>query len=267
MSRLEQLIKSTEALIAATEAPAFTQGSPVHTTNQSQACTDLLSDKAKLALFKKSTTAVIKMDNGDVYACIYLNVITKTTNIPLGLKKICHDLNTLAEHGLIHSCLAEPSSVDLNQYGLSAPSSAIYSFVLVPSDKMDLAKSLCETSTEDGKFGKTLEPLDLPQDPGDFHALISISHGSTLVSSNPQSMIDDQIALYLSVLPKGTQVVSIQKQAVQTLALNYLVHFRNPLMASYKEVRMNKTRDVVVIDDKMVQFNRFDGIEYIKKDS
>jgi hypothetical protein len=127
------------------------------------------------------------------------------------------------------------------------------------------AKALVQYETPEGGYGKTVGSLEEVTPEGEFSALIRLLPSSLLGDSNPKSRLDDEIQLYLAVLPQGTEVLDVTQCAVVDLSIPYVVRFRNPLMKDFKEVQLEFSREGVVLDDKFEQFSLLTGVKYTRR--
>jgi hypothetical protein len=257
--------KNLNKALEASKEPVI-QGPALQTQDLTSKAKEYLSEKAFAVLSNRSKTLTQKDDVGNVYKCIYLSCAVKKKNYTEGLKAICKDLNTLAEHDLIYSTLSPPSSIDLAIMALRDPPSAVYAFVLVPESKLDLVVSLVEHHVLEGDCGETISILEKELPEGEFLAVINISHFMHQASGiSNEARLHNEIQAYLKVLPKGTEFVSVRNCSTGDLYMPFEVTFRNPLMKNYKEVRLQYIRECVVIDDDIRQFNLLVGVEYIKR--
>lgn len=265
-SLIEELEKLTEALDSF-DYKDLKPGAALEVTDLSSQADEFLSDKAKAALSRSSKSLTHKDDTGS-YTCIYLGAILRNQNLLGGLKSICNDLNSLAEKDLIHSTLAKPSSVKLARVPLQDEVSAVFSYVLVPENKMEEAQSLVTYAISEGDCGKPWGSLEQDLKEGEFLASISVSVFSSIHSERKsEAILHEEIQNLLNILPKGTEIISITPCSVISLSIPYEVKFRNPLMNNYKEVRLEYTRECVRLDDKIEQFSLLTGVEYVKKES
>ena len=119
------------------------EGPAIQTTNQLELAKSFLNQKTLLALSKKAISQVIQTPGTmEGYICIYISVLVKTVNILKGIELISNSLNALTEKDLIHSTLAVPSSLNLLKVFGKAPTSVVYSFVLVPMNRKRNVKRL-----------------------------------------------------------------------------------------------------------------------------
>lgn len=268
---LDALQKTLEAGDYDAKRDLIQSSSPLQTIDQSDLASQFLSEKAQQALSNKAYSQVIQTPGTtDDYVCIYLSVTVKTKNIAKGVELICNSLNTLADKDLIHSTLARPASISLAKVFGQAPTSAVYSFVLVPMSRKKESEDLAIYVKQDGEMGNSIEDLSVELNEGEFLAHISVSNilfNRKPYDSSSDSVLHNKIEQYISILPKGTELVSITKCAIMDLSISYEVRFRNLLMKDYKEVRLEYRREAVRMgDDKIESFNLLTGIEYVKRD-
>jgi hypothetical protein len=244
----------------------------VGTTTQVEDLTTIanpyLTRSACYDLDNKALHQIIKYDDGRTYRCLYLAVRCKTGNEEKGVKAIAKVINDLSSRGLIHSCLAPISSVKLALTSFQ-PQSAVFCFVHVPESQLDLCKVLYKgIQVEEGGVSDEIEDLRPVLEDGEFLAEVRVSSIVSLLGSRFDTYVavQDQIDLYLAVLPKGTQVKSVVKLAVNDFSIPYCVKFFNPLMKQIKKVSFDYVRCGEIIDEKFVQFNLYQGIRYFDAD-
>ena len=262
---MSDLIESLDKLTAALESYNPISHPALEVVDQYDKAKEFLSEKAQKALSKKSISLSLK-DKTGFNECIFLGRTVKTKNISEGIEAISKDLNLLADNELIHSCLTPPSSMVLARMPLQQNTSAVFSFVLVPSNRKTEAESLVSNSIiNDGMLPEPLGSLEHDLDEGEFLAKIDISHFYHS-SVDPKESLNNEIQAYLNILPQGTEVVEIINCAVISLSTPYEIRFRNPLMADYKQVKLNYRREAVKVgEDKIEQFNLLTDVEYTKK--
>lgn len=251
-------------LVAALEAGKDVPGVALEVDRLDTLAAQWLSDASKAAMEKKAYNLLL-VEDGESYQCIFLTAVAKQQNVELAVQAIAADLNALAERGLIHSCLAPISSVKLALMPLQDLSLGVFAYVLVPTLRVEEARSLTQHMTEEGQIGKTIGTLekDLPE--GEFMTTIRISHMAIMQEESPDSILNAEIKTFLNLLPKGTVVMSVTKCGALDLSLTYEVRFQNPLMKQFKEVKLIHNRHCEVVNDKLKQFNLLMGVEYVKR--
>lgn len=271
---LESLDELSAALEAAHQAPStLIQGPPVQITDLYETHKDLFSPQSQEALQKpRALSQVLHRDvvnekgvlECQYSFCQYLCVRVKSENLLEGIQAIASDINALSERGLIDQVLLRPSSVELPKTFGESQSSAVACYVLIPQLRMDEFLSLVKNNTVEGQIGNAIGSLELDLPEGEFLVHVRLSAVEYMVDKDTR--LNEEIALYLAVLPKGTELVSITECGVSQLSLGYEVRFRNPLMKQFKEVRLVQVRMAEAVDDRIVQFNLLHHVEYILRD-
>jgi hypothetical protein len=262
--------KLIESLTQLTEAPKVLevqQGSTLEAKSHIDAAEPYLSPEAQIALTKRSYSTIHREEDGRYYQCIYLCVQTRNDKIMDGVKAIAEDLNALARRDLIHSAINALGSIELARIPLKVQSSVVYSFVLVPVDRLDEAKSLANFSVSEGECGDILMNLEPELKPGEFLAEISIGFQEMqLLDFSVDVLIGNKIQEYLDILPRGTEFVESVKCSISSVYLPVEVRFYNPLMKQFKQVKLIHTRFAEEVGNKVEQFSLLTGIEYIRHD-
>lgn len=106
---------------------------------------------------------------------------------------------------------------------------------------------------------------------GQFFADIYLSYTALVtLNGNAEHTVEilllEKIDKYLSVLSKGTGVVSQTRLPNDQLSLCYRVIFNNPLLKQFKEVKLNEVLMAEIVNDKIEQFTLLTGIDYIRHD-
>lgn len=132
-------------------------GPALKVIDHTELASQILSPEAQAQMSARPKATNLKTtEEGVSYETLYLTVRTKHS--ANGIKAISHALNKLANHSLIHSVLAPPSEIELHVDGVSLTNKAVFAFVLVPSDKMILARSLVgDVAQEEGEVGKDID--------------------------------------------------------------------------------------------------------------
>lgn len=206
-------------------------------------------------------------DGTDSYQCLYMGYTYKAKNTDKALEKLCKCLNILALENLIHSCLAPPSSIPLAKtFGMEFLS-AIFCFVLVPCKRLEETKALAGCCFEEGAVPNDLENCETELSEGEFLAEVRLTtfQYHTNKDHEYRAYLDNEINLYLAVLPKGTELISVTKCSVLDLSQVYEVRFRNPLMKKYKRVEFEFICDLEVLEEgKVGQFKLLTDVKYIE---
>jgi hypothetical protein len=269
---MSEIIDKLEALQKSLDT-ATIQGPTYEVTDLYSTYKHLLNEKAQEALSKKEACQQIYQRKVQidpinfvmvVDVCRYFSVqFEGKHNTHKAVEKITAVINKHADHivrpfnklGLIKLSQADLSSSD--RY-------VVFSFLIfTPEGQAALDEAKYDVESQEGTLSELTifddtDPVASRLADGEFLALISLSIMS-------KYSVDDQIQQYLSVLPKGTEVVEIKKLPVSSLCLLHEVRFKNPLMNNYKEVKLLGHCEACMVGDKLEQFNLFDGIEYIKK--
>lgn len=265
----ESLLEKVETLQKALDAGQYNAQAPaLQVEDLSTTANRYLSRSARYDLANKALTQIVKYDDGRTYPCLYLAVTCKTGNEEKGVKAIANVLNDLSAKGLIHSCLAPVSSIHLARVSL-VQKSVVFCFVHVPESHYNDCKVLYKgVQVEEGGIGDDVEDLSPELAEGDFYAEIRISHLAALKGNDFDSYraLQNEIDVYLGILPKGTQVKSVIQLAVIDLSLPYCVIFHNPLLQKVKSVELDYVRDIAVFGEKVEQFNLTLGVRYLDKD-
>lgn len=108
---------------------------------------------------------------------------------------------------------------------------------------------------------------ELPE--GQFYTKIMIPAWPDMEKDNVinlEHILQKNIEEHLSVLPKGTSLVSTTRHSVEDLCVPYEVIFYNPSFKSIKEVELKYVRHVEATEDKVTLLNLVVGIEYKTRD-
>jgi hypothetical protein len=275
----ESLIKEVEELAKDLEAQPvaekLTVGSAIHVTDVSEMADKYLSDGAKEDLKRKSATLTVKYDDGQFFRSVYFSIQTRPEEVEKGVEIIANTINRLSQEGLIHSCLAPMSILKLARMPKQAPTVAVFCFVLVPHIQVDyIAETHKHVYTLEGGIGNHFGDIRPILSDGEFLAGIYVSYWNTAIlggdtTKHTDAMLQEQIADYLSILPKGTVVKEIVPCAVMDLSYPFEVKFYNPLLKRVKSVDLNWVRQVSVDPNdpnKVIQFNLLLGINYYGED-
>lgn len=264
----EDLQQDIEKLNAALEAAKTEIVSPaLQVEDELPRADKYLSEKAKTAIAKKAVQQIVQQ-NGKTYICAYFGVRVPKDKIDLGVQQMSGILNALAERELIHSALAPMISLDLIRMAFEVQTSVVCSYVLVPSENLEELKNHEYALYEDASNIKTLGNPKVELHDGVVGAVIRISYGWSMMKDGPtpDERLQGEIDEYLSVMPKGTTVLSCEKLAITDLSLPYEVKFHSPLLQKAKRVELSHVREIAVLDGKLEQFNLLLGVRYFDKD-
>lgn len=260
LEALEDLNKALES------APVYT-APPIVMDDVYDKVEPFLSPLSRQLMAQKATTLIeVDEETGVIYKCIFLGIQVAEKNLELAYKAMALEINKLSELGLIRSTLARPTLVPLAKMPLKVPTFAFITYVLVPAEEEKNISQKVKFVVQEGEVGESLGSLDIELVPGEFLYETHISHWYTdRTKASPEQMVQYEIDQLLAILPKGTEVKSITKCAIVSLSVPFEVIFFNPLMAKYKEVKMDYKRDCELVDGHLDQFNLLTGIQYIKR--
>ncbi len=260
---IDALTKALEAGKSDAAPGTLTQGAAFQIEELTDLSDKYLSDKAKQDLSNKARQLTVKMDNGDTFLCTFFGVRVRTGNEEKGAKAISKAINAMAKDGIIHSCLAPISSLKLARLPMLAQSSVILCYVLVPEDKLDDVNGrYAELIVAEGELPDRFEDLSPQLEDGEFLAQVNISP-SLLSMLKPKDYLQEEIDLYLSVLPSDTVVKEIVNCAITDLSVPYEVRFYNPLLKKVKQVQSQRVRACAVVEGDLKEFKVFTGIWYM----
>lgn len=259
-----------EALNKALEAAEHSRTTPVlKVEDLSEMARPYLTAGARYDLSQKATQLCVILEDGQVFKAVYFATRVRSGNQEKAVQALARVINDLSQRGLIQSCLAPISSIDLARMSLQAPQSVVFCFVLVPESY----EAYCSVRykkffVEEGEMGRPLEDLSPRLEDGEFLAEVRVSHIMSLQDQrpNPRQLLQREIDIYLAILPKGTIVREVVECAITDLSFPYEVKFYNPLLKNVKRVDLSYVRSGEVINDKFEQFNLFLGIRYFDKD-
>lgn len=228
---------------------------------------NFLSEKARLILNKFANSLIEDDPEIGRCKCTYFTVKVKKENVELAVKEMCNIANKLEEDGMISSCLAPISMIELAKMPKEAPSVIVFFYPLVSVIHLEEIEKM-KYNTKEGEVGETLGSLEKDLALGEFLAEIRISHFACMPNFKDEtvnSILFDRINEYLSVLPKGTKVLDFEQCAITDLSVPYEIKFYNPIMSNYKEVELNYRREIAVVDGHMEIFNLLTGVTYIPR--
>ncbi len=270
MDTKESLNELNAALEAGNSQTSLVQGAALQVNSLDDLANKYLSDESKKALSNKSVTQFVNGEDGKTYKAVYLSCIVGNADLELGAKALSEVANKLAERGLVHSCLAPISSLQLATQPMLNLSSVVFLFPLVPSDREQEVNEIAgELKTMEGGLGPNLTPKERVLPSGQFFAEVYVTLlAPSLVATHhtKEEVLKDAIQEYLNILPKGTEVISATQCSVYGLGIPYEVILYNPLMQDYKKVKLNYSRAGALVDGSFKQFNLFHSVEYTKRD-
>lgn len=267
--KLEELMKALEAGKYVSAPPSISQGAALKINELSEIANKYLSESAKLDLSKKVKQLIVN-DDGKLYQAIYFSAVVKTGNEEKGIAAIAKIINDLSQHGLIHSCLAPMSSLELARTS-SVAKSVVFCFPLVPMNSVkDCEARYKEFYTLEGGVGPEYDDLTVPLAKGEFLAEVRVTHSLAMLdkidgTKSVQERIQREINKYLKFLPEGTEVVQVTELAVSDLSYPVEVKFRHPEMHDVSKVDLDYVRCVRRVENGIEQYNRFTGITYYDK--
>lgn len=220
-----------------------------------------------MSVRSKQTREVIDLDTQKVTDLIYLGVEVRSDRIEEGAKIIAEQLNLLAAGGYIHSCLAPLSSLELAKRPGRHFTSIVFAYVHCAEENLELAKSLCQNSCEmtdtEPKEAHSMK-IDLPD--GEFFAFERVTIAGNMIEGfDGKKMIDTLIEMYMAILPKGTELVSSDACAIDSLCVPYELRFRSPVLDKVKEVKLDYVRATGMNSGKLEQGAVLLGIQYLDK--
>jgi hypothetical protein len=135
---------------------------------------------------------------------------------------------------------------------------------------------LVKHSVEEGEIGKPLGDINQTLKEGEFWFESSVSCFALNMirgfeNQTPEMIVQEEIDILLSVLPKGTEVLEVNKCAITGLSIPFEIKLYNPLMKKYKKVELEYRRDCEHVDpldnngQHLAQFNLLTGVKYILK--
>jgi len=262
MEKLEKLSSVLEAEKSVAAA--------LNVENLTKRADSYLSDASKALLaidFKPKSLVVTDGESGRVAVAVYYSTVVTEDNVDRALLLLSANINDLVAKGYVHSFLAPPSSLKLvRQFG-QQPVEAVFVFPMVYAEYKDIASKYFFSHKEGEVPANVLGNTSTILKDGEFLADIRLTVGSNMLGEyntkeDEKSPIDHKIDEYLKYLPKGTKLVSVEKCGVTDLSLPYEVKFYNSLLPDIKKVDLNFIRKAVIIDDKLIQFNLFTGVNY-----
>lgn len=273
----ETLNKLTEVLEAAekTVPREILESSALQVDNQTALCKKYLSPKGLEALNLPRAKQLLHGENGVItHRCVYYGVRVKTSEVERGVHKMAEIMNDLAEKGVIHSILAEPSSFDLFRMPGEEQTSVVVFYPLVPvayADELDKARP--KYYIREGEVGATLDDVGaykkvLPA--GQFMAIARVTHNFLMMEEYREfevpGVLFNIVQEHLKLLPEGTKFLGAKRCGISDLSVPYELYFENSLLPDVSEVDIEYVRAVAAISDHEVkQFNVTLGIRYFDK--
>lgn len=265
--RLEDLMKALEAGKYVSSSASLLHGAALKVDDLSEIANKYLSESAKLDIANSVKQLIVTDDEGKTYQSIYFSAVVKTGNEEKGVAAIAKVINDLSQHGLIHSCLAPMSSLQLAVTS-SVPKSVVFCFPHVPSNCVkDCEARYKELFTLEGGVGPEVEDTSVPLAEGEFLAEIRVTHSLALLkqAGSTQERIKREINKYLKFLPEGTEVVQVTEIAISDLSYPVEVKFKHPEMHDVSKVELDYVRCVRRVADGIEQYNRYTGIKYFDR--
>jgi len=256
----ENLDKLMKALDEIKPGDELGRGGVLQTTDMMEAAAEYLSAKTVEAMKVKAMNLT-----SETTTCLFLGATVAEKNLDLALQKVSRDLNKLANADLLSSCLAPLTSVKLAKMPGKQFTVAVVSYVHVPTERVNEAKNMVETEFDVGGVGATIGSLDIELGHGEFFAFVRTSVAAGLL--NGGDPVQEEIDRYLSILPKGTELVSRSQCAITDLSVTTEVIFKNPLLGNVKEVQLDYTRICCPTEDNqgLLQGVVVTGVRYLDK--
>lgn len=214
-----------------------------------------LSNKAVLALTKRPE------GNDNSLKHIYLTARAKTVDMTLAFEALAQDINRLVEADLIVETLIPMSSIKMANMPLQAETRVAMSYLLVPTDRYEEAKTLTRCFTLEGGIGPTFG--DIGKTPEEGYFLMELQMYP--FQPNFELALKEEIDTALRVLPKGTKLVSITPCYSNGISSAYEIEFYNPLMKSFKSIEFDFQRHAEIHEDRVKEFNLLTGIKYNRR--
>lgn len=230
----EQDLKELQALADAIEQGSKepVQGAAIQVTDELPRALKYLTPETVEALNRKAVN-LIEIDRvGGVvktWTCVYFGCRVPNENLELGVKKLAEILNGVQAMGHLHKALAPMISLELVQGYGEVPTTAVCSYVLVPTETVEHYNKV-EFSIREGGYPNALTDIRAPLEPGEFIVKMRYSHTyqNLVGGEGVDKQLADGIAYRLSRLPKGSRHVSTRKLPIMSLATEYEVKFFNP---------------------------------------
>lgn len=240
-------------------------GSSMKITDHDVLAEKYLSQKVKdLMLLPKSRDINVRSGSEKIAECIYLAVEASNDEIERAVQLLSEDLNKLADAGYIHSFLCHISSVELiKQFGKKATSVGLV-YPLIYTENLAEARALVSFEDTEGGTGKSIGNLTKETPAGIF--LAEISTVTMFNGKDPKEEISKGIDQYLSILPEGTELVSMEMLPIITLKHSAEVTFRNPSLPQVKRVSLEQIRTADVVDGKVIEGSKIVGVNFFDAD-
>lgn len=221
-----------------------------------------LTSDALTALSNRSLHQMVT-ESGQTFVTAYFAIQAKDNEVEHAVKLLSDIANELASENLIHSALAEISSITLGKQPLMAPKQAVFMFVLVPSDKLAEIKERYEYSVEEGEVGKHLSNPSMTINEGEAVASFYATNALTMiVGFDLEGLIKETVRTYLALLPKGTTYIGATPCTITDLSIPYELRFAHPLFTEIKSFELIFTRNIVKVDGRIQEYRLFHGIRY-----
>lgn len=195
---------------------------------------------------------------------VYYGLTVRKDRLEVGIQELAKVANELSAKGKIHSVLGGFCYIDLAKVAGRADSVTVLFYPLIKINYLQQAAELPFAMSE-GQEPDTLGNLDIDLKDGEFYAEVKV-HSFNGLKSAVQESIDANIALYLSILPKGTSLISTTECAISDLSRTVEVKFFNPLFLNVKKVELEMERHATLLNDKVEQFNLLTRVHYLNKE-
>jgi len=229
----------------------------------------LLTESAKYDLTRKSTQTLIVEQDG-TYKAVYFAVRIRKGNTEKALQSLARIVNKLSEQGMIHSFLAGFASIDLAIQPMQAPQSVVFVFPMVPANaEFNIRHRFKNIAISEGAMPDAIEDVEIDREEGEFFSVVRVTGVASLIEGKKvdhKQLLEDELAVLLAVLPKGTVVRKVTECAITDLSVPYEVKFFNPLMKDIKSVELNYVRTFSRHDHGIHQFNLLTGVSYYGHD-
>lgn len=272
-SELSDSLKKLQDALDAADKTSLVQGPALKVTEHTTLTEKYASMATKDALTRKTKALQVIDGVREVARCIYLCLRVRTDHIEDGVKEIVDDLNALTQAGLVHSFLAPPASIEfVRQFG-QHPTSGVFAYPLIYSDKVEEALKLVNFSVsgDSTNVDPTLSigQIDKILPDGDFMAEIRVTTAMNLISKpqDVEELVQKRIDEFLRFLPEGTTLVSKEKCGIDGLSIPYEVTFRNPFLQRVKRVELRQTRASAIVNDNFEQRTITTGIDFFDFDN
>jgi hypothetical protein len=267
---VEESLKALEDSLEASRKELgqnLSQGAALQVEDLNEKAAQFLTPSAKYDLTRKSTQLLV-IEEGNTFKPVYFAVRVRRGNQEKALLALTRVVNKLSEQGMIHSFLSGFASLDLAVQPMEAPQSVVFVFPLVPANaEFNVRHRFSKLAILEGGMGEAIEDMELDREEGEFFSVIRVTAMSRLLDqANPKERLDEEIAVLLAVLPKGTVVRKVTECAITDLSVPYEVKFFHPFMKDIRRVELNYTRTISRHEHGIHQFNLLTGVSYFGHD-